>query len=185
MVACLALLGLLGVQLAIGLQVYYLWSAEHIAPSEINSTRTPPKLEVKDFQRALAFNPFNSKYFLGLAETLEKQRGGREIQDEVEKCLKSAVFQSPANWGYRLQLAEFYLRHYQKSPEQIPLALGELAAAVNLFPESALLNFRFASILGWAENYYPDLLPAGLRGRRADHLKKAVRLKPGLSKYLE
>ncbi len=183
-VACLAMLSLIGIQLATGFRVCYNWLAEAAAPTEINSTRTPPKLEVKDFQRALAFNPTNSKYYLGLAEALEKQRGGEEILDKVEKCLKSTVFRSPAHWGYRLKLGEFYLRHYEKSPGQIPLALQELAAAVRLFPESALLNFRFATVLGWAENYNPGLIPAGLLGCRANYLEKAVRLEPKLSKYL-
>jgi len=185
-VACLAMLGLIAVQLAIGLRVCYNLLAEAAAPTEINSTRTPPKLEVKDFQRALAFNPNNSKYYWGLAEALEKQKAGEKIrEDKVEKCLKSAVFLSPAHWGYRLKLAEFYLRHYKGTPSHIPLALQELAAAVKFFPESALLNFRFASVLGWADIFYPELVPPNLRGCRANYLKKAVRLEPKLSKYLK
>jgi O-antigen ligase len=183
-VAYLVMLGLLGVQLAIGLRVCYNWLAETAAPTEIDSTRIRPKLAQEDFQRALAFNPSNSKYYLGLAETLKNGSGAGETHADIEKSLKLAVFWSPANWDYRLRLADFYLRHYKEDPTQkIPLALQELAATVELFPESGMLNFRLGSVLMWAENCYPLLVPAELRNSSTSQLSKAIRLEPKLLKY--
>jgi len=182
-IACLAMLVLVGIQLAFGFRVCYNWLAETAAPMEFNPIRTPPKLEVHDFRQALAYNPANSKYYMGLAEALEKDSNNHEALLVAEESLKLAVFWSPANWGYRLKLADFYLRHYEEAPgREIPGALQELAAAVRLFPESALLNFRLATVLGWAENYYPRLVPAFLQGCRTPYLEKAVRLEPKLSK---
>jgi len=181
-VACLAMLCLVAIQLAFGFRVCYNWLAEAAAPMEFNPTRPPPKLEVQDFRQALAYNPTNSKYYWGLAEALEKDSNKHEALLEAEESLKLAVFWSPANWGYRLKLADFYLRHYEDAPgREILGALQELAAAVRLFPESALLNFRLASVLGWAENYYPRLVPVFLQGCQAHYLEKAGRLEPKLS----
>jgi O-antigen ligase len=154
---------LMGLQLAFGARVCYNWLAENAAPTEINSTRTPPRLEVEDFSRALLYNRANSKYYLGLAETLTTRSGGAHLP-EVERYLKAAIFYAPANWGYRMKLGEFYLKHYQDSPNRfIPAALRELAAAVTLFPESAMLKQRLASTLAWAEKYYFGLIPAPWR----------------------
>ena len=178
-------LGLIGVQLSIGVQICYNWLAENAAPSEINSTRTAPRLEVEDFRRGLAFNFKNSKYYLGLAEALEKRGVGDQTLAETEKSLQAAILHSPANWGYHVKLADFYLRHFQKAPNHhIPIALRELAAAVALFPQSAVLHFRMASALGWAEKYYPGTVPGELRGRRAYFMGQAVDLEPSLAQHL-
>jgi hypothetical protein len=102
-----------------------------------------------------------------------------------ENDLKSAIFYAPANWGYRLKMAEFFLRHYREAPERhIPAALKELGAAVVLFPESGLLHFRLASVLAWAEKFYPGSIPAALRDSQSEHFSEAMRLEPGLKKYL-
>jgi hypothetical protein len=179
-----AILGLMGVQVAIGVQDCYSWLAETAAPLEINSTRVASRLEVEDFRRALCLTPMNSKYYLGLAEALEKSGTGDHLLAEAEKSLETAIFYSPANWGYRLKLAEFSLRHYQMGPNRyIPLSLRELAAAAILFPQSPLLNFRTASALGWADKYYPAMVPGELRGRQTYYMGQAVSLEPSLAKY--
>jgi putative inorganic carbon (HCO3(-)) transporter len=178
------ILGLIGVQLALGVQICYSWLAETAAPLEINSTRAAPRLEIEDFRRALAFNPKNSKYYLGLAEALEKTGRGNQTPAAVEKSLQAAIWHSPANWGYHLKLADYYLRHYEQAPNRhIPMALRELAAAVTLFPQSAVLHFRIASALEWAEKYYPGTIPGELRGCRAYYLGQAVNLEPNLAPH--
>lgn len=183
--AALLVLALMGLQIAFGVQVYYNWMAEQRAPTEINSTRTPPKLAAEDFRRALRYNPINSKYYLGLAETLAGGASADGVALGPENDLKSAIFYAPANWGYRLKMAEFFLRHYREAPERhIPAALKELGAAVVLFPESGLLHFRLASVLAWAEKFYPGSIPAALRDSQSEHFSEAMRLEPGLKKYL-
>jgi O-antigen ligase len=180
-----AILGLIGVQLAIGGQICYSWLAENAAPMEINSTRAAPKLAVEDFRRALALNFRNSKYYVGLAEALEKRGAGDQTLAEREKSLQTAILLAPANWGYHVKLADFYLRYYQKAPNHhLPIALRELAAAVALFPQSAVLHFRIASALGWAEKYYPGTVPEELRGRRAYYMGQALNLEPSLAQDL-
>ena len=147
-----AILGLILIQLAIGVQICYCWIAENAAPMELNSTRAVPRLEVENFRRALALNPINSKYYFGLAEDLEWRRTSDHPLAEAEKSLKAAIFYAPANWVYRLKLADFSLRHCQKDPNRyVRIALQELAAAVTLFPAIAALNFRMASVLEWAD----------------------------------
>lgn len=180
-----AIIGLIGVQLAIGVQIYYSWLAENAAPMEINSTRAAPKLEVEDFRRALALNFRNSKYYLGLAEALETSGTGGQALAEAEQSLQAAILYAPANWGYHVKLANFSLRYYQKAPNlRLPIALRELAAAVALFPQSAVLHFRIASALGWAEKYYPGTVPQELRGRRAYYMGQALNLEPSLAQSL-
>ncbi len=184
--AALLVLAMMGLQLAFGVRVCYNWMAEQSAPTEINSTRTPPKLAAEDFRQALRYNPINSKYYLGLAETLAGGASAGWVASGAENYLKSAIFYAPANWGYRLKIAEFYLGRYQDAPERyIPSALKELAAAVYLFPESGLLHLRLASVLAWTEKYYPGLIPAVLRDGQSSHFSEAIRLESRLKKYLQ
>jgi hypothetical protein len=92
---------------------------------------------------------------------------------------------APADWTVRLSLAEFSLRQWRNSPVQyIPMALQELSAAVVLFPESAFLNYRLATVLTWAEKYYLSLVPPELLERQGDYLEKALKLEPRLKKFL-
>lgn len=184
--AVLLILSMMGLQIAFGVQVYYNWLAEKSAPSEINSTRTPPKLGAEEFRRALAYNPINSKYYLGLAETSAGAAAAGGVALSPENYFKSAIFYAPANWGYRLKIAEFYLGRCQEAPERyIPSALKELGAAVDLFPESGLLHFRLASVLAWTGKYYPGLIPSALQDGQSRHLSEAIRLEPKLKKYLD
>ena len=111
------------VQLFFVWQVGVHWLAELMAPTEPNSTTAAPQLKLKDYQDALAYNQRNSRYYLGLAEALASEDAavdlaGRKTDgapaDEVDKLLKTAIFYNPGNWGYRLKLAEFYLRQYTR-----------------------------------------------------------------------
>jgi hypothetical protein len=174
-----ALVALLAVQLAFLLTIGYHGRAERIAPVEIDSTRTPRSLKAADFRQALALNPKNSRAYLGLAEALEKE-GGDQARAQTAQALQAAVFYAPANWGYRLKLADFYLRSACPQAPQvyIPMALKELAAARQLFPASALLNGYLASSLAWAEKYYPELVPVNLRGQDAAYEARALELAP-------
>jgi tetratricopeptide (TPR) repeat protein len=163
--ATLILLGLMGLQLAFGIQVYRHWRAERAAPMEINSTRPRPQLTVADFRRALALNPWNSKYYFGLAQVLEGQKnGGEPAQAEAEQAFQAAIRLSPANWIYHLGLAEFYLSHYRLDPScYLPQALQEFGAAAQLFPESSDRRARLAAVLEWMERSHPGLVPARLQ----------------------
>jgi len=182
--AALLVLALMVLQIAFGVRVCYNWLGEQSAPTEINSTRIPSKLAAEDFRQALRYNPINSKYYLGLAETLTGGTAIGGVAADAQKYLKSAVFYAPANWGYRLKIAEFYLGRYRDAPEQyIPPALKELAAAVYLFPESGLLHFRLASVLAWTEKFYPGLIPIALRDVQSRHFSEAIRLEPKLKKH--
>jgi O-antigen ligase len=164
-------------------QIGYHMVAESVAPMEINSTREPRPHQADDFRQALALNQRNSKYYLGLAETLEKP-GDRQALAEVEQALKSAVFFAPARWGCRQKLAEFYLRHYHIDPgNYIPTALKELDAAVKLFPESARLNLYLGRVLAWADMYYEGLVPRELQGQSGNYFNKALRLNPNMKQY--
>jgi tetratricopeptide (TPR) repeat protein len=184
--AALLILAMMGLQVAFGVKIYSGWRAEQSAPSAINSTRKPLKLATEDFRRALAYNPNNSKYYLGLAETLAGAASAAGVASDPEDSFKSAIFYAPAYWKYRLKIAEFYLRRFQEAPEHyIPSALKELAAAVDLFPESGLLHFRLASILAWTEQCNPGLIPSTLRGTQSTHFSEAIRLEPTLKKYLK
>jgi len=172
------------VQLVTAGQLWYQWNAERIAPTAINSTSSPPNLEVQDFQRALFLNPRNSRYSLGLAEALGKNPP-ENPGSEVEQALTSSVRHAPAFWGCRLKLAEFYLRRSEIAPSRyIPAALKELEAAVISFPSSGALHLRLASALNWAEQYYPGLIPPGLRDRSDYHYHQAIKLAPNLKKYI-
>jgi tetratricopeptide (TPR) repeat protein len=182
--AALLILAMMGFQIAFGVQVYYNWLAEQSAPTEINSTRTPPKLGAEDFRRALTYNPINSKYYLGLAETLAGAASAGGVASSAENYFNSTIFYAPANWEYRMKIAEFYLERYQDAPARyIPSALKELGAAVDLFPESGRLHFRLATMLAWAGKYYPELIPAALRDGQSRHFSEAIRLEPQLKKY--
>lgn len=179
-----ALCLLLPLQIAFLTQVGYHGLAENAAPMEINSTRPSLLRQIDDFRQALTLSPKNSKYYLGLAETLEKVEDN-EAHAEVEEALKSATFFAPANWGYRQTLAEFYLRLYRKAPDRyIPPALKELDAAVNLFPESARLNLHLGRVLAWADKHYAVLVPPELRGQSGSYFDKALKLDPKVKKYL-
>jgi O-antigen ligase len=183
--AVLIILAVMAVQLTFGVRVCYYWLGERAAPTKIDSTHTAPKSAGLDFRRALTYSPTNSKYYLGLAETMEDMalEGGKD--SEAEKFFKSAIFYSPANWEYRFKSAEFFLKHCKDAPDHyIPLALRELAAAVALFPESGPLHFRLASILAWTQKYNPSLIPSALENSQAFHLSEAIRLEPKLKKYL-
>jgi putative inorganic carbon (hco3(-)) transporter len=180
------ILGLGAVQLAYGVQVCYYWMAEYAAPTAINSTRISSQPAMADLERALALTATNSKDHLGLAATVENASGGdKSAILLVEKSLKAAVFYAPANWDYHLRLAEFYLNHIENpAGPHITMALNELGAAVDLFPESAALHFRLASVLDWAEKYHSASVPGPLQQKRAFHFEQAIRLDPGLKKYL-
>lgn len=185
-VAAAILLGLLGLQVALGAAASRYWRAEKAAATEADSTRPPVASGVEDFRRALTLSPGNSKYYAGLAEGLEK--GG--IRDwaafeAVQAALTKAVFLSPGNWQYHQKLAEFYLRQQGWGPKTlIPQALKELQAAVTLFPESGELQFRLAAMLRWAESRGRNLVPGELQGASDIHLQKALRLNPDLKYYL-
>jgi len=179
-------LGLLGLQLAYLVEVWYYWQAEKAALTEIDSTRAFPHLVAEDFRRALSYNPRNSRYYLGLAEALETRDPQEpQILPEVERLLRQGVFRAPAHWGYRLKLADFYLKHHREAPERyLPQALRELAAAVQLFPESGGLHYRLGTILAWTEEHYYGLVPRELRHRAGYHLEEAFRLEPKLKNLL-
>jgi O-antigen ligase len=180
----LILISLILVQLAIAGQLWYQWEAERIAPTAINSTCSPPDLGVKDFQRALVLNPKNSRYSLGLAEAWGKNPP-ENVWPEVEKALRASVRNAPAFWGYRLKLAEFYLRRFEIAPRRyIPAALKELEAAVTLFPSSGALHLRLATALTWAGQYYSGLIPPGLCEQSDYHYRQALKLAPNLKKFI-
>jgi O-antigen ligase len=173
------LAGLIILQLFIIIMLGQVWLAERAAPTEFDSTRPPQQLTGKDFQEALAHNPRNSRYYLGLAESSEREK---EPPDGMSlSLLKTAIFYAPADWRYHLQMAESCLRQYQQDPPRyLPMALKEFGAAVKLFPESPLLQDRLGSLLIWAASYYPGLIPPELRGQGRLHLARAIELDPRL-----
>lgn len=178
------LVGLLTVQLVYLHTVWRYWQAERAAPTERNSTRLPQRLEIDDFRRALALNPANSQYYLGLAEALETTEDSPEKPTpEIEALLQEAIFRAPALWSSRYQLAEFYLEDYQRNPGvYLARALKEFNAALELYPQSWFLNFRFGNILNWMEDNFPALIPLQFQGQGNYFLKKAVQLNPRLEK---
>jgi O-antigen ligase len=176
---------LMAAQLAFAYQVCYHWLAEMAAPTAIDSTRGSREIEAADFRRALALNPRNSKYYLGLAEALNRERPG-ESAGEVERLLQAVVFEAPGSWFNHQKLAEFYLIHCQRDPSRyVPLGLEELAATVKLYPGSVELHLYLSTVLAWAEKNYPGFIPPGLRGRSAFHYQEAKRLDPWLVKEME
>jgi O-antigen ligase len=184
-VVILVSLLLIGIELTYVFQVSRYWLAERSAPMEINSTRPFPRLKDKDFRQALAFNPRNSNYYSGLAETLERngQRNGA-VLSEVEESLRNAIFQSPAYWKYHLNLAEFYLRHHQRAPKSyLLIAEREMEAAVKLYPESGILHWRLATLLAMQDNYYSGSELATLREKRQFHFLQAVKIDPQIKRY--
>jgi O-antigen ligase len=175
------LAGLIILQLFIIIMLGRVWLAERAAPTEFDSTRPPQQLTGKDFQKALAYNPRNSLYYLGLAKSSEQEKG--LLDGKSLSLLQTAIFYDPANWGYRLQMAESCLRQCQKAPARyLPMALKEFEAAVKLFPDSALLQYRLGSVLIWAESYYSGLIPPELQGQGKLHLARAIELDPRLKK---
>lgn len=166
-------------------QIWKYYSAEYHAPMETNSTRPQPDLRVADFRMALTLNPLNSKYYFGLAESLEKQGPqSRQNLEEAEKSLQAAILRAPGWWGYHYELAEFCLRRQIQEPGRyLPMGMKELAAAVRLFPESAALHLRLATLISWAEIYYPGLVPKELQGQSGRHFRMAAKIDPNLSKY--
>jgi len=178
-------LGLIALQTLLMARAWFWWQAERIAPTEIDSTRQVQPISPEKYRQALAYNPHNSRYYAGLAEVLLKEKGQSPKPAEVEGLLRRAVWGAPSEWTYRWQLAEFYLRHYQESPAiNLPRALQEFAAAVQLFPSSGFLHFRLGMVLGWTEKYYCGLVPSELRGQAPYHLKQAVKLEPRLQKFI-
>ncbi len=175
------LAGLIILQLFIIIMLGQVWLAERAAPTEFDSTRPPRQLTGKDFQEALAHNSRNSRYYLGLAESSEQ---GKEPPDGMSlSLLKTAIFYAPADWRYHLQMAESCLRKYEEDPPRyLPMALKEFGAAVQLFPESPLLQYRLGTVLIWAASYYPGLVPPELRGQGKLHLARAIDLDPRLQK---
>ncbi|MEJ2070050.1 MAG: O-antigen ligase family protein [Syntrophobacterales bacterium] len=175
------------IQLVFVFQVSQYWRAEAAAPTEINSMRLPPLISLKDYRRALKFNPWNSRYYEGLAESLMKK--GLVTEEgfaEVEDAWRLAVRWAPAHWRFHYRLAEFYLDDFPKAPYYyIPLAFSELSASLALFPNSALLHLRMAQVLAWSEKYFPELIPENLRHSREFHAQRAVALKPQFKKYLK
>ncbi len=177
--------GLIALQTLLMAKAWSWWQAESAAPTEMDSTRKAAPLVPARYRRALSCNPHNSRYYAGLAEELLKEAEPAPDPKEVEGLLRRAVWGAPAEWTYRWQLAEFYLRHHQESPAvHLPRALRELAAAVTLFPTSGFLHFRLGTVLKWAEKYYGGLVPLELRGQAPGHLEQAARLEPRLQKFL-
>ncbi|MBW1918311.1 MAG: O-antigen ligase family protein [Deltaproteobacteria bacterium] len=157
--------------------------AEQLAPTEINSTVTPRQLTAADYQAAINLNPLNPAYFQGRAAALARTAIDQQTAAEIETLTRQAVFLAPANWRLRLQLADFYLSEFSKQPSRhVPCGLKELAAAVQLFPESAGLQFRLGATLAWAEKYYHGLVPPELRGQSRPALERAIALNPRLQK---
>ncbi len=175
------LAGLIILQLFMIIMLGQIWLAERAAPTEFDSTRPPQQLTGKDFQEALAHNPRNSRYYLGLSQSLRQGKGpsdGRSLS-----LLKTAIFYAPADWRYHLQMAESCLLKYEQDPPRyLPMALKEFEAAVKLYPESPLLQYRLGTVLIWAASYYPGLVPPELEGQGKLHLARAIELDPRLQK---
>ncbi len=175
-------------QTALAVTTWRWWRAEAAALTEIDSTR-PPGFEIsaRDYRQALLDNPRNSRAYAGLAALLEREEPiPAPASLEAEGLLREAIYQAPANWAYRYQLGEFYLRRFKDSPGRyLTRALKELAAAATLFPASGHLHFRLGTVLAWAEQYYSGLVPPELRGQAGHHLKLAVQLEPRLQNYMK
>lgn len=174
-------------QLFFVLEVSRFWRAELAAPTERNSIRLPLNASLKDFGAALTLNPWNSKYYEGLARSLGESRPAPAAGfDEAEAAWRQAIRYAPADWRLRGRLADFYLANFARAPYlYVPLALKELSTGLNLFPNSAALHLRLAQVLAWSEKFFPELIPEDLENRREYHAGQAVALKPGLKKYLK
>ncbi len=185
--ALAALLGLAALQAGLMVKAWHFWQAERAAPTEIDSTRAASPLEAKDFSRALALNPRNSQYHVGLAQVREKNWVlDPEALGRAEELYRQAISHSPADWTYRLKLAEFYVRYHRVNPDQnLSRALQELAAAVTLFPESGILHWRLGTFLAWLERYQLGLVPPKFISLWVVHLERAVKLDPTLRSYLK
>jgi O-antigen ligase len=180
------------VQLFFVWQVGVHWLAELMAPSEPNSTTAIPQLKLKDYQEALTYNQRNSRYYSGLAEALAAEdavinltgsKKDASPASEVDRFLQTAIFYNPGNWAYRLELAEFYLKHYNDNPSRyLPQALEEFNAAVQLFPSSGYLHLRLGTTLSWAETHCLGLVPLNFRGQSAEYLKRAIEQDGNLKK---
>lgn len=179
-------------QLFFGWQIGIHWLAELTAPTEPNSTVAAPRLKPKNYEDALTYNQRNSRYYSGLAESLNQENGktglsgkknGSSSAKEINELLQTAIFYSSGYWAYHLKLAEFSLRHYCDDPSRyLPQALDELSAAIELFPSSGYLHFRLGTILWWAENHCLGLVPLKFRGQYTEYLEKAIELDGNLKK---
>ncbi|AEB09608.1 O-antigen polymerase [Desulfobacca acetoxidans DSM 11109] len=186
-VLVILLLAVLLCQSALTVWAWHWWRAESTAPSEPDSTRRPVAARsAEDDRQALLDNPANSRYYSRIAVFLGKQTGSESGSfGDLEVLLKKAIHGAPAEWQYRYQLAEYYLRRAASAPNPyLPQALKEYAAATVLFPASGLLHLRLGTALNWAERYYSGLIPAELQDRAAYHLDQAVGLEPKLRKFL-
>jgi hypothetical protein len=185
--AAAVVLGLLAGQMILMMRAWHFWQAERAAPTEIDSTRAnPPLIGREDWQWAITRNPANSKYYVGLAQAREKNWVlDPDALGEAEMMYQQAIHHSPANWVYHVKLAEYYLRYYRVNLAQnLPRALKESAAAVNLFPESGMLHLQLGTLLAWMERHHAQLVPPEFRNRWVLHLQKALQLDPSLKKYL-
>jgi O-antigen ligase len=175
------------IQLVFVFQVSQYWRAELAAPTETNSIRLPRLISLQDYRRALEFNPWNSKYYEGLAASLLAT--GAETEESLNEAAhawRQAVRWAPANWRFHYRLAEFYLAEFMTAPfYYVPRAFSELSASLALFPNSALLHLRMATVLAWSEKYFSGLIPENLQHRREYHAQRAVALKPQFKKYLK
>jgi O-antigen ligase len=186
------IIALILTQLYLGWQVGAHWLAEAAASTEPNSTVAVPRLAPRDYQNALVYNPRNGRLFVGLAVALTAPPApgglnGEVVANfsvvEVEELLKAAIIRAPGFWAYHQDLAEFYFEHYDADPSRyLPQMFEELDAAIKLFPSSGYLNLRLGTILSWAENSHPGLVPLKFRGQSADYLKKAIELDGNLKK---
>ncbi len=178
--------GLIVLQLCLMMQAGLFWQAERLAPTEIDTTRLRGPVALEDWRRALAFNPQNSRYYLGLAQALQQQgRPDSQTLEEGEGLLRQAIRRDPAHWRYHEALAEFYLTWYERRPDRfLPRAVKELDAAVRLFPDRASLHLRLGVVLNWMARWRPGLIPASLKENGDFHLEEALRLDPTLKKYL-
>jgi O-antigen ligase len=167
-------------------QAWFFWQAERAAPLGIDSIGIPRILQTADYSRALALNPRNAGYYAGLARALEPiDASDRQKAQVIKNLLKQAIFQAPARWRYHFQLGDFLLRHYRLAPRRhLPQGLRELAAAVALFPEKAVLHLRLGQALAWTDLLYPGYIPPDLSKRAQTHLDKALALEPQFKKFV-
>jgi O-antigen ligase len=175
------------IQLFFVFQVSQFWRAELAAPTETNSIRLPARIAGEDFRHALFFNPWNSRYYEGLADSqVGKNLVTKEGFVEAACAFREAVRWAPADWRFHYRLADFYLANFRKAPlRYVPQAFSELSAALTLSPNSAFLHLRMALMLAWSEKYFAGLIPEDLQDRRQYHAERAVALKPQFKRYLK
>jgi O-antigen ligase len=178
--------GLIAVQVVYMHTVWNFWRAEGFAPTEMDSTRLPRRVESDDFRRAISLNSRNSRYYLGLAQALTTRgQSGGKADPEAEGLWAAAVYQAPASWYYRYKLAEFYLEHYRlDSKGYLSKALKELTAAIELYPQSGFLNLRLGTTLDWMEKNFSEPIPREFQGQSNHYFEKALQLDPKLKKHI-